>query len=230
MISIPLTPSHGTLARWNAQHERCRSRRFLWRTRERGRRRCRRRRSRVDRHAQEAGAYDAAVLTLATQRQLRSAAARSPERARSLRDAGRHSHNTQPWRFRLSDRFDLGVARFGKTVGVRRPDNHHLFASLGCARKPRSGGSGLRPSRNREFRRRRRGINVDLEKSPPATSPLFAAIPTSIDAQRLRWRAVPVEHLRFSKPPEWRRGAAAALHRAQAARGHSGLSRRRQQR
>lgn len=44
-----------------------------------------------------------------------------------------NSHNTQPWRYRLAaDRIDI-VPDFSRRTPVVDPDDHHLFASLGCA-------------------------------------------------------------------------------------------------
>lgn len=44
-----------------------------------------------------------------------------------------NSHNTQPWRYRLAgDRIDI-VPDFTRRTPVVDPDDHHLFASLGCA-------------------------------------------------------------------------------------------------
>lgn len=44
-----------------------------------------------------------------------------------------NGHNTQPWRFRLADgRIDI-VPDFARRTPVVDPDDHHLYASLGCA-------------------------------------------------------------------------------------------------
>ena len=44
-----------------------------------------------------------------------------------------NSHNTQPWRYRVSaTRIDI-VPDFSRRTPVVDPDDHHLFASLGCA-------------------------------------------------------------------------------------------------
>jgi nitroreductase len=43
------------------------------------------------------------------------------------------SHNTQPWRFRIgASRIDI-LPDFSRRTPVVDPDDHHLFASLGCA-------------------------------------------------------------------------------------------------
>jgi hypothetical protein len=44
-----------------------------------------------------------------------------------------NSHNTQPWKYRIgADRIDI-VPDFSRRTPVVDPDDHHLFASLGCA-------------------------------------------------------------------------------------------------
>jgi hypothetical protein len=44
-----------------------------------------------------------------------------------------NSHNTQPWRYRIGDnRIDI-VPDFTRRTPIVDPDDHHLFASLGCA-------------------------------------------------------------------------------------------------
>ena len=44
-----------------------------------------------------------------------------------------NGHNTQPWRFRAtSDRIEI-LPDFARRTPVVDPDDHHLFASLGCA-------------------------------------------------------------------------------------------------
>lgn len=44
-----------------------------------------------------------------------------------------NSHNTQPWRFRVSrDAIEIGPDVSRRTPAVD-PDDHHLFVSLGCA-------------------------------------------------------------------------------------------------
>jgi hypothetical protein len=44
-----------------------------------------------------------------------------------------NSHNTQPWRFRIEqDRISI-LPDFSRRCPAVDPDDHHLFASLGCA-------------------------------------------------------------------------------------------------
>nr|WP_027058723.1 nitroreductase family protein [Mesorhizobium loti] len=44
-----------------------------------------------------------------------------------------NSHNTQPWQFKISDVGIEILPDMARQIAVVDPDNHHLFASLGCA-------------------------------------------------------------------------------------------------
>jgi nitroreductase len=44
-----------------------------------------------------------------------------------------NSHNTQPWRFRISSGGIEILPDFSRRIPVVDPDDHHIFASLGCA-------------------------------------------------------------------------------------------------
>jgi nitroreductase len=44
-----------------------------------------------------------------------------------------NSHNTQPWRFRISTGEIEILPDFSRRIPVVDPDDHHIFASLGCA-------------------------------------------------------------------------------------------------
>ena len=90
-----------------------------------------------------------------------------------------NSHNTQPWRFRLSgDRAEILPDLSRRTPAVD-PDDHHLYASLGCAAenfalaaaaRGRRGDIAFEPAEDGR-------IGVDLTPGPAEESPLFAAIP-----------------------------------------------------
>jgi len=65
----------------------------------------------------------------------RAALAEHPELTDLIRFAtlAASSHNTQPWRFRLSSgRVDI-LPDFSRRTPAVDPDDHHLFVSLGCA-------------------------------------------------------------------------------------------------
>jgi hypothetical protein len=73
--------------------------------------------------------YDAALAE-----QLRPFAA-DPDMREMVRAAtlAANSHNTQPWRYRIgASRIDI-LPDFSRRTPVVDPDDHHLFASLGCA-------------------------------------------------------------------------------------------------
>ena len=44
-----------------------------------------------------------------------------------------NSHNTQPWRFKISDGGIAILPDVARQITIVDPDDHHLFASLGCA-------------------------------------------------------------------------------------------------
>jgi nitroreductase len=46
---------------------------------------------------------------------------------------GANSHNTQAWRFHVSDRTIDILPDFARRTPIVDPDDHHLFVSLGCA-------------------------------------------------------------------------------------------------
>lgn len=73
--------------------------------------------------------YNAAVATT------RAALAERPEIREFIRYAtlAANGHNTQPWHFRLGeDRIEI-LPDLARRTPVVDPDDHHLFASLGCA-------------------------------------------------------------------------------------------------
>lgn len=87
-----------------------------------------------------------------------------------------NSHNTQPWRFRLEpDRITL-LPDFGRRCPVVDPDDHHLYASLGCATEnlvtaAQAHGLAAEVSFDEDE------IRIGVEAARAVDSPLFAAIP-----------------------------------------------------
>lgn len=73
--------------------------------------------------------YDAAVQAM------RRTLAAHPETAEIIRYAAlaANSHNTQPWTFGVAPGRITLRPDFGRRAPVVDPDDHHLFASLGCA-------------------------------------------------------------------------------------------------
>jgi hypothetical protein len=61
--------------------------------------------------------------------------AEAPETRDLIRYAtlGANSHNTQPWRFKASEGTIQILPDYARRIPVVDPDDHHIFASLGCA-------------------------------------------------------------------------------------------------
>lgn len=116
-----------------------------------------------------------------------AAALRSPRSARSNADLpylvhhavlAANSHNTQPWRFAGGPRQIAITPDFSRATPVVDPDNHHLFASLGCAAENMALAAAAAGSRAEiAFAGDLAGLRVALEPGPPVVDPLFAAIP-----------------------------------------------------
>lgn len=89
-----------------------------------------------------------------------------------------NGHNTQPWRFDFAGARATIAPDLTRATPVVDPDNHHLYASLGCAAEnlmlaAAAAGSASAMRYNPD----RRQIEIDLVQSQPVTSPLFHAIP-----------------------------------------------------
>lgn len=87
-----------------------------------------------------------------------------------------NSHNTQPWKFTIAaDRITI-APDFARRCPAVDPDDHHLFASLGCAAENlvhAAAAAGLQatPAVAPD------AIEIMLGRAPPVTSALFEAIP-----------------------------------------------------
>jgi len=87
-----------------------------------------------------------------------------------------NGHNTQPWRFVFEGKVMRILPDFTRRTPVVDPDDHHLFASLGCAAENLSlaaratGASG-------EVRFEKGGVSVDLSPAPHQRGALFQAVP-----------------------------------------------------
>lgn len=86
------------------------------------------------------------------------------------------SHNTQPWLFRLHENAIAILPDLSRRCPAVDPDDHHLYASLGCAAEnlliaARAGGldGHLTPGTS--------GVLVEFEQAEPEHSTLFEAIP-----------------------------------------------------
>jgi hypothetical protein len=110
-----------------------------------------------------------------------------------------NSHNTQPWHFRVSDHSILVLPDPRRRLPAVDPDDHHVFASLGCAVEnivQSAHAFGLRavPS----YDPHARGIRVDLDTGPRERTDLFGAIPHRQSTRAVYdGQAVPSEHLRL---------------------------------
>lgn len=88
------------------------------------------------------------------------------------------SHNTQPWKFRLEPGRILILPDLSRRCPEVDPDDHHLFASLGCAAENlllAARAAGLKG--HYAFDASTLALQVELEKAPPERSSLFDAIP-----------------------------------------------------
>lgn len=87
------------------------------------------------------------------------------------------SHNTQCWKFRLSEHSIEILPDLSRRCPVVDPDDHHLFVSLGCATEnlvQAALAHGLRGEAT--FDNTTDAVRVRLEPTPASSSPLFQAI------------------------------------------------------
>ena len=121
------------------------------------------------------GAYDAAAATV------RAPLPASPDQRELVRYAtlAANSHNTQPWRFRLSDRQIDILPDLSRRTPVVDPDDHHLFTSLGCASENLVIAAAARGQRaTPRFEQGADGsVAIALEPAPAVETPAFQAIP-----------------------------------------------------
>jgi hypothetical protein len=87
------------------------------------------------------------------------------------------SHNTQPWKFALTDTGITVVPDWSRRTPVVDPDNHHLFVSLGCATENLAH-AALANGLHAEISTATDRIDLIFEKTRPVRSPLFDVIPS----------------------------------------------------
>jgi hypothetical protein len=88
-----------------------------------------------------------------------------------------NSHNTQPWRFRRHANGLTIAADFSRRTPAVDPDDHHLFASLGCAAENLAIAAGaLGRKAEVSFGSEEREVLVALNRAPVERTPLTAAI------------------------------------------------------
>lgn len=91
------------------------------------------------------------------------------------------SHNTQPWMFRLEPDTIRILPDLSRRCPEVDPDDHHLYASLGCAAENlllAARAAGL--NGHLSYERSGSGevvVRIDLEETTPSRSDLFEAIP-----------------------------------------------------
>ena len=88
------------------------------------------------------------------------------------------SHNTQPWQFRRESGRVWILPDLSRRCPAVDPDDHHLYASLGCAlenllQAGRAAGLEGYP----EYDPSTTGVKVDFEEAAPVRTDLFEAIP-----------------------------------------------------
>ncbi|MEQ1850946.1 MAG: hypothetical protein ABMA01_05060 [Chthoniobacteraceae bacterium] len=90
-----------------------------------------------------------------------------------------NGHNTQPWRFTSAPKRIAILPDFSRRTPVVDPDDHHLYASLGCAAENLSLACAARgmPGELRFDQEGDGGVVFDYVESQAAESPLFRAIP-----------------------------------------------------
>ena len=119
--------------------------------------------------------YNAAVAAT------RAALSKTPDMRELIRYAtlAASGHNTQPWRFRISDRRIEILPDFTRRTPVVDPDDHHVFVSLGCAAENLALAAGCRGSPGElHFEPANDGsIVFTFNSGPEASSALSNAIP-----------------------------------------------------
>lgn len=90
-----------------------------------------------------------------------------------------NSHNTQPWLFKISDGGIEILPDMARRIAIVDPDNHHLYASLGCAAENLAIACGARGrSGQLRFNPANDGsVMFAFGSGPPAEPVLFDAIP-----------------------------------------------------
>jgi hypothetical protein len=88
-----------------------------------------------------------------------------------------NSHNTQPWRFRVEQRRISILPDFSRRCPVVDPDDHHLFASLGCAAENLVHAAGAAGFKATPVFSEGDYAAVALEPSAVLRTDLFEAIP-----------------------------------------------------
>jgi len=121
------------------------------------------------------------------------------------------SHNTQPWKFRLERGRISILPDLSRRCPAVDPDDHHLYASLGCAAENlllAAQAAGLRG--HVSYDASKSSAQVDLEEAPPFSSPLFEVIP-SRQCSRAEYDGTQLSGAQLSRLEEVGRGIGVSL-------------------
>jgi nitroreductase len=102
------------------------------------------------------------------------------------------SHNTQPWKFQLQSGRITILPDLSRRCPVVDPDEHHLYASLGCAAENlflAAQAAGL--AGHLSYDPARSSVALDVEPATPLRSALFEAIPRR-QCSRTRYDGTPL--------------------------------------
>ncbi len=112
---------------------------------------------------------------------LRKPLAADPPMAEFIRYASlaANGHNTQPWKFSISDNAVIILPDFTRRTEVVDPDEHHLYTSLGCAAENLliAAGAHGRPGALHAESGFETRIEIELARAQPKETPLYEAIP-----------------------------------------------------
>ena len=111
----------------------------------------------------------------------RASLSQTPEMRDFIRYAtlAANSHNTQPWRFRISEGGIEILPDFAVRIPVVDPDDHHIFASLGCA------------AENLSLAAEARGRKGELTFNPANNGSVAFTFGTGITAGQALFDAIP---------------------------------------
>ena len=107
-----------------------------------------------------------------------------------------NSHNTQPWRFSLDGGRVAILPDHARATPIVDPDDHHLYASLGCAAENLALAAGAAGAATEISFAGEGRVEIDLAEAPPRRDDMFEAI---LERQSTRadydGRAVPASDL-----------------------------------
>lgn len=121
------------------------------------------------------------------------------------------SHNTQPWKFRLERNRIRVFPDFSRRCPAVDPDDHHLYASLGCAvENLRLAAQAAGLSGEVVYEPSNSVMAVGLDKGAIARSMLFEAIPRR-QCTRSKYDGTPISAAELRKLEEAGRGDGVSL-------------------